>query len=84
MNFLGNLFLHVSHGLVDRILASGAGGLGLDPGGVKCGIEEEGLWKLWLMHGVTKVWGKNRITLIIFSQKCHLYLLKFQKVFVDI
>ena len=41
MNFLGNLFIHVSHGLVVRILASGAGGPGSNPGGVPCGIVEE-------------------------------------------
>jgi hypothetical protein len=41
MNFLENLILHDSHGLVVRILASGAGGLGLNPGGVTCGIDEE-------------------------------------------
>ncbi len=41
MNFLGNLYLHDSHGLVVRILASGAGGLGSNPGGVTCGIDEE-------------------------------------------
>ncbi len=36
-----------------RILAVGAGGLGSNPGGVTCGIEEEGLWKLWVLHGVS-------------------------------
>jgi hypothetical protein len=41
MNFLGNLFYHDSHGLVVRILASGAGGLGSNPGGVTCDIVEE-------------------------------------------
>jgi hypothetical protein len=41
MNFFGNLFLHVSHGLVVIILASGAGGPGSNPGGVPCGIVEE-------------------------------------------
>ncbi len=41
MNFLGNPYLHDSHGLVVRILASGAGGLGSNPGGVICGKEEE-------------------------------------------
>ncbi len=41
MNFLGNPFLQDSHGLVVRILASGAGGLGSNPGGVTCGIDEE-------------------------------------------
>ena len=41
MNFLGNLFIHVSHGLVVRILASGAGGPGLNPGGVSCGIVDK-------------------------------------------
>jgi hypothetical protein len=59
MNFLGNLFLHVIHGLVVRILASGAGGPGSNSGGLICGIEEEGLWKLWVVHGVTKVSGKK-------------------------
>ncbi len=46
MNFLGNLFLNVSHGLVVRTLASGAGGPGSNLGGVICDIEGEGLWKL--------------------------------------
>ncbi len=41
MNFLGNLYLPDSHGLVVRILASGAGSLGLNPGGVTFGIDEE-------------------------------------------
>ena len=41
LKFLGNLFLHDSHGLVVRILASGAGGMGSNPGGVTCGMEEE-------------------------------------------
>ena len=54
MNFLEHLFLHVSHSLVVRILASGAGGPGSNPGGVTCGIGGEGHWKLWVMHGVTK------------------------------
>jgi hypothetical protein len=55
MNFLGNPLSHVNHGLVVRILASGAGGPGSNPGGVTCGIEEKSLWQLWIMHGVTKV-----------------------------
>ena len=55
INFLGNLILHVSNGLVVRILASGAGGLGSNPGGVPCGMVEERLWKLWVMDDVTKV-----------------------------
>ena len=59
MNFLGNPLLHVSHGLVVRILASGAGGPGSNPVGVICGIEEEGLWKLCVMHGVTELCGGN-------------------------
>ncbi len=59
INFLEHLFLHVSHSLVDRILASGAGGPGSNPGGVTCGIVEEGLWKLWIMHGVTELYGVN-------------------------
>ncbi len=44
MTFLRNLILHDSHSLVVRILATGAGGLGSNPGGVTCGIKEEGLW----------------------------------------
>jgi hypothetical protein len=55
MNFLGNPFLHVSHGLMVRILASGAGCPGSNPGGVPCGIEEERPRKLWVMDDVTKV-----------------------------
>jgi hypothetical protein len=43
MNFLEHSILHVSHSLVVRILASGAGGPGSNPGGVTCGIGEEGL-----------------------------------------
>jgi hypothetical protein len=54
MNSLEHLFLHVSHSLVVRILAYGAGGPGSYPGGVTCGIREEGQWKLWVMHGVSK------------------------------
>ena len=53
MNFLEHLFLHVSHSLVVRILANGTGGPGSNPGGVTCGMGEEGQWKLWVMHGVT-------------------------------
>jgi hypothetical protein len=41
MNFLGNSLSHVNHGLVIRILACGAGGPGLNPGGVMCGMEEK-------------------------------------------
>jgi hypothetical protein len=41
MNFLGNLILDASHGLVVRKLASGAGGPGLNPGGVSCGIVDK-------------------------------------------
>ena len=52
--FLEHLFLHVSHSLVVRVLANGAGGLGSNPGGVTCGMGEEGQWNLWVMHGVTK------------------------------
>ncbi len=81
---MGNLVLHVSHGQVVRILGSDAGGPGSNPGGVIYGIAEEGLWKLWVMHGMTQVYGRNRISLIICGQKCHLNLLKFQKVFVEI
>ncbi len=83
MNFLGNPLLHVSHGLVVRMLASGEGGPGSNPGGVPCGIEEEKQWKLWVMDDVTKVCEIVRISLIICSQKCHLNLLKFQKIFVE-
>ena len=53
-NFLEHLILHVSHSLVVRILANGAGGPGSNPGGVTCGMGKEGQWKLWVMHGVTK------------------------------
>ncbi len=53
MNFLEHLFFQVSHSLVVRILANGASGPGLYPGGVTCGKGEEGQWKLWVMHGVT-------------------------------
>jgi hypothetical protein len=67
---------------VVRTLASDAGGPGSNPGGVTCGIGEEGLRKLWVMHGVTKLCGENRISLIICSQKCHFHLLKFQQIFV--
>ena len=55
MNFLEHHMSHVSHSLVVRILANGAGGLGSNPGGVTCGIGEEGLWKLWVMHGVIEL-----------------------------
>jgi hypothetical protein len=41
MNFLGNLFLHDSNGLLVRILASGAGSLGSNPGQVTCDREVE-------------------------------------------
>ncbi len=67
-----------------RIPASSAGGPGSNPGGVPCGIEEERLWKLWVMEDVTKVCEIVRISLTICSQKCHLNLLKFQKIFVEI
>ena len=63
MNFLEHPILHVSHSLVIteiyRTLASGAGGPGSNPGGVTCGIGEEGLWKLWVMHGVTELCGEK-------------------------
>ncbi len=84
MNFLEHLFLHVSHSLVVRILASGAGGPGSNPGGVTCGKGEEGLWKLWVIHGVTELCDGKQISLIICSQKCHFNLLKFQQIFVEI
>jgi hypothetical protein len=57
LNFLEHQILHVSHSLVVRILASGAGVPGSNPGGVTCGIGEEGLWKLWVIHGVTELCG---------------------------
>jgi hypothetical protein len=41
LNFLGKLFSHDSHGLVVRILASGAGGLGSYLGGVTYVVEVE-------------------------------------------
>ncbi len=53
MNFLEHKYLHVSHSLVVRILANGAGDPGSIPGGVTCGMGEEGPWKLWVMQGVT-------------------------------
>jgi hypothetical protein len=84
INFLEHLILHVSHSLVVRILASGAGGLDSNPGGVTCGIGEEGLWKPWVMHSVTELCGGNQIFLIICSQKCHFNVLKFQQIFVEI
>ncbi len=84
MNFFEHSILHVSHSLVVRILASSAGSPGSIPDGVTCGIGEEGLWKLWVMHGVTELCCENRISLIICSQKCHFHLLKFQQIFVEI
>jgi hypothetical protein len=54
MNFLEHPFLHVSHSLVVRIFANDAGGPGSNPGGVTCGMGEEGHWQLWVIHGVTK------------------------------
>jgi hypothetical protein len=67
MNFLGNPFLHVSHGLVVRILAAGAGDPGSIPGGVPCVIIEERLWKLWVMDDETKVCEIVGISLIMCS-----------------
>jgi hypothetical protein len=84
MSFLGNPFSHVSHGLVVRILASSAGGPGSNPGGVPCGKVNERLWKPLVVDDVTKVCEIVLISLILFSQKCHLNLLKFQKIFVEI
>jgi hypothetical protein len=84
ISFLKHLLSPVSHSLVVRILASGAGGQGSNPGGVTCSTGEEGLRKLWVMHGVTKICDGNRISLIICSQKCNFNLLKFQKIFVEI
>ncbi len=46
MNFLEHPILHVSHSLVVKVLASGAGSPGSNPGGVTCGVGEEGLWNL--------------------------------------
>jgi hypothetical protein len=37
--FFRKQFIHVSHGLVVRVLASGAGGPGSNLGGVTCGME---------------------------------------------
>ncbi len=84
LSFLGKLYLHNSYGLVVRRLASGAGGLGSNLGGVTCGIEEEWLWRLRVMHCVAKLCKSHRISLIICCQKCHSNLLKFQKIFVEI
>ena len=67
-----------------RVLASGAGDPGSNPGGVPCGIVEERLWKLLVMDDVTKVCEIVQISLIICSQKCHLNLMKFQQIFVKI
>ena len=44
---LGKPGLHNSHSLVVRILASGAGGLGSNPGGVTCVIVEESMGQGW-------------------------------------
>ena len=78
MNFLEQLILHVSHSLVDRILANGAGGPGSNPGGVTWwhsrGRTMETLGHVWC----DKMWGGSRINLIICSQKCHFNLLKFE------
>ncbi len=41
LNSLGKILVYVSHSLVVRIPASGAGGLGSYPGGVTCDIEEK-------------------------------------------
>jgi hypothetical protein len=71
MNFLEHLFLNVSHSLVVRILANGAGGPRSNPGGVTCGKGKQVQWKLWVMHGVTKMCGGDQISLIICHQKCH-------------
>ncbi len=54
MNFLEHLTSHVSHSLMVRILANGAGGQGSNPGGVTCGMGKEVQWKLWVMHSVAK------------------------------
>ena len=54
MNFLEHPHYMSAHSLVVRILATGAGSPGSNPGGVTCGMGEEGQWILWVMHGVTK------------------------------
>ena len=54
MNFLEHLFLHVSHSLVDRVLANGAGCPVSIPGGVTGVMREEGQQKLRVMRGETK------------------------------
>jgi hypothetical protein len=77
MNFLEHLFLHVSHSLVVRILANGAGGLGSNPGGVTLAQEWKDNGNL-VLEWCGKMSGGNQIYLIICSQKCHLNLLKFQ------
>ncbi len=74
MNFLEHLFLHVSHSLVVRILANGAGDPGSNPGGVTWGLGDEIVGHVWC----NKMCGENWIYLIICSQKCHFNLLKFQ------
>jgi hypothetical protein len=79
INLLGNLVSHVSHGLVVRVLASGAGDPGSNPGEVIYGIEEEGLWKLWVMHGVTKLCGHHKISLIYLLSKMSFKFIKISK-----
>ncbi len=69
INFLEHPILHVSYSLVVRTLASGVDGPGSNPGGVTCGISEEILRKLQVMHGVTELSGENQISMIICSQK---------------
>jgi hypothetical protein len=54
MNFLEHLFLHVSHSLVVRILASSAGDLGSNPGGVHVVWERNDNGNLGVVHGVLK------------------------------
>jgi hypothetical protein len=78
MNFLEHLFVHVSHSLVVRILANGAGSPGSNPGGGDMwhgrGRTMETVGHAWC----DKMCGGNQVYLIIYSQKWHFNLLKFQ------
>ena len=78
MNFLGNLFLHGSNGLLVRILASGAGGLGSNPGQVSCGREMEWLWKLY-----GYVWGVTEFLNYLHS-KMQFEFIEISKIIVEI
>jgi hypothetical protein len=55
------MFLQVSHSLVVRILAIGAGGPGSNPGGVTCGMGEEGQWKLGSCMVRQNVWWESNL-----------------------